>query len=214
MTEDFRIDFIGIGAAKAGTTWVTDCLFEHPEVCFSEPKEVRYFNEKISFARKYENKDHNKSFSWYKKHFLHCKKTNLIGEFSPHYLYDKKAPALIKQHFPDVKLIVCLRNPIDRAYSEYGMHRYYTLAEKRAFEDAIKEEAEYIGKGLYFEQLERVLQYFSKDQMHIILFDDIVNNPESVLKKLFDFLGIDSSIAPELVQEKTNISNLKEAIPY
>ena len=204
-TEDFRVDFIGIGASKSGTTWLTDCLFEHPEVSFSEPKEVRYFNETVSFARKYVNKDHNKPFSWYKKHFLHCKKDNLIGEFSPHYLYDEKAPALIKQHFPDVKLIVCLRNPMDRAYSEYGMHRYYTLAEKRSFEDALEEEAEYIGKGLYFEQLQRVLQYFPKDRMHVILFDDIVADPESVLKKLLYFLGVDSSLAPELIQQKSNI---------
>ena len=205
MTEDLRVDFIGIGASKSGTTWLTDCLFEHPEVSFSEPKEVRYFNETVSFARKYINKDHNKSFSWYKKHFLHCKKDNLIGEFSPHYLHDKTAPALIKEHFPDVKLIVCLRNPMDRAYSEYGMHRYYTLAEKRTFEDALEEEAEYIGKGLYFEQLQRVLQYFSKDRMHVILFDDIVADPESVLKKLFEFLGVDASLAPELIQQKSNI---------
>ena len=107
--KDFKVDFMGIGAQKGGTTWIAKCLSEHPDICMSEPKEILYFNKFSSFSNKCPiNNYHKKTFSWYRKHFLHCKKGQINGEFSAEYFYDKEAPRLIRKYFPDIKLIVLL----------------------------------------------------------------------------------------------------------
>ena len=104
----FNIDFIGIGAEKAGTTQVSEMLAAHPEICMSEPKEVSFFNKTESYMQGGINKHYGKDISWYKKHFGHQKKGQILGEFTTVYLYDKEAPKNIHQLYPHTKLIVCL----------------------------------------------------------------------------------------------------------
>ncbi|MBN2087473.1 sulfotransferase domain-containing protein [Candidatus Peregrinibacteria bacterium] len=193
--NDFKVDFIGVGVPKAATTWITDCLDKHPDICMSEPKEVRYFDE---------NKE--KKLSWYKKHFIHCKKGQIKGEFSTKYLYDSDAPRLIKKFFPEVKIIICLRNPVDRAYSEYWMAReYYSYKPNDTFENLLKEGC-FIRSGMYYTYIKNYLRYFSGDKIHIILLEDIKSSPKNVLKELLDFLNVDSDIAHSLIKGKSNTS--------
>ena len=97
-----------------------------------------------------------------------------------------------------------MRNPIDRAYSQYIMYRYYFKAENREFDEVVRNEAEYVEKGLYEQQLKRYLQYFSKDQLHIIVLDDFKKNSGEVLKKLYQFLGVDETFVPANLKEKSN----------
>ena len=218
MKKDFIVDFIGIGVAKSGTTWVANMLSAHPDVCLSVPKQVNYFNYYAHFLDRFLRKGRNESLlnrnyckplSWYMKHFQHCKNNCIKGEFSTSYFYDEKAPVNIKNHFPDVKLIVCLRNPIDRLYSRYLMFKNYFKVEKRTFENAIKEEPMYIKDGYYSEQLATYLKYFDEDKINIIIFDDIKNKPEEVLNKLYQFIGVDHSVIPDKLNEKSN--SAKEA---
>ncbi len=108
-------------------------------------------------------------------------------------MYDKEAPKLIKEHFPSVKLLVCLRNPIDRAYSHYWWNRDYFKVEERTFESAIKEEKEYVERGLYYKPPTRYLKYFDKTQIHFHFLEDIKQDPHTELAKAMKFLGIDSS---------------------
>ncbi|HEY4497926.1 MAG TPA: sulfotransferase, partial [Candidatus Paceibacterota bacterium] len=215
MSNNFKIDFIGIGAAKSGTTWIARMLEEHPNVCMSEPKEVAYFNElhrqgKQYFYRDKEksmyNPDFHKPLSWYARHFAHCKHGQKKGEFSPVYFYDEKAAAEIKKHFPDAKLIVCLRNPIDRAYSDYWMIRETFKLEKSSFEEALQNDPLHIEKGLYFKQLSRYLKLFPREQIHIIFYDDIKEKPENTIRALYAFLGVNSSFIPRGVLRRSNWS--------
>ncbi len=204
---------MGIGAAKSGTTWLSDCLREHPQVCMSEPKEVNYFNESISPADtllyKYKRNPHfRKSLQWYFRHFSHSKPDQLKAEFSVIYLSDKTAPVKIKETFPDVKLLVCLRNPIDRAYSHYWMYHSYFKVEKRSFEEAINHDTMYLDAGFYSQQLKHYLSFFDKSQIHLILFDDIKANPESEFKKVCEFLNIDSTFVPSALRKKSNESKI------
>lgn len=157
MDKNFNIDFIGIGTARSGTTWLFNALGQHPKICLSEPKEVMYFNYYHVHPNSNINKNHTKPPSWYRNHFRHCQKNKIKGEFSTSYLYDEKAPLLIKKYFPDVKLIACLRNPIDRAYSEYWMYRNKFKIGDRTFENTIREERRNIERGFYYKQLKRYL---------------------------------------------------------
>lgn len=202
--RDFNIDFIGIGIGKAGTTWVSEMLDAHPGICMSEPKEVNYFNEQVSYYTNIKNPNYDKGFSWYKKHFLHWRTGQVIGEFTPKYFPDLKAPLRIKNSFPDVKLIVCLRDPVDRAFSQYNFIKYFRKEEARSFEEVVHKEPQYVEKGLYCKHLNRYLQYFDKSQMHIIWFEDIKNHPNEVLKALFRFLSVNETFNQLNARKKTN----------
>ena len=202
--DNFTLDFIGIGAEKAGSTWVANCLAEHPQVCLSEPKEVHFFNKVSTYIYGGKNPNYFKSWDWYKNHFLHCREDNLKGEFSTGYLYDTEAPKNIKKYFPDARLIICLRNPIKRAYSQYLMYKSYFKKEERDFELVLRKEIEYIEKGLYYKQIKRYLNYFEMDQLLILSLDEIKAYPEKVVESIYEFLGVDSSYLPAFISNKSN----------
>lgn len=213
MDDSFKIDFIGIGTAKSGTSWLFYALGQHPEICLSEPKDISYFNHldhpKIltkSGNPTLVNKNHTKPFSWYKRHFRHCPEKTVRGEFSPFYLFDEKAPNLIKQFFPKVKLLVCLRNPIDRAYSFFWSRTVYTKTEHRTFEKAIHENKSYMEQGLYHKYLNRYLQYFDKDQIMVVLFEDFLNQSEDEVIKVLKFLGADTNVKLDFARVSKNSS--------
>ncbi len=200
----FQLHFTGIGAEKAGTTKIADLLAAHPDICLSEPKEVHFFNEKLGYNHQFVNKNYGQSLMWYEKHFAHAKKGQLVGEFSTGYLPDLAAPKNIHALFPNIKLIVCLRNPIKRAYSQYIMYRFYFKAENRSFSETIRQEPEYIEKGLYAKQVKRYLQYFKQEQLHIIVLDDFKKNPTTTIQRLYHFLGVNDAFIPPNLTEKSN----------
>lgn len=209
--QKFKIDFIGIGAAKSGTTWLANRLADHPDVCLSEPKEVKYFNDKTPMADRHlyghtKNPYRKKPLSWYDDHFRHCKHGKRKGEFSPIYLIDEEAPRNIHANFPDAKIILCVRNPIERVYSHYWMYRNFFKIEHRTFEQAINNEPYYIEIGRYYKHLKRYLAFFKKEQIKIILFDDIRDYPENVLHTIFDFLGISQVINKKKLYQKDNVA--------
>lgn len=198
MKDNFKIDFIGIGAGKSGTTWLSSCLALHPQICLSEPKEINYFNyadiHRFHQKKSNVNKNNTKPFSWYQKHFKHCRKDAIKGEFSVSYMIDEKAPLFIKQRFPNIKLLACLRNPIDRAYSHYWAAKSYRKIEKKSFEAVIKDDSVYIQHGFYQKYLNRYLKYFNKDQILIILLDDILSKPEEVAAEVYNFLNVSNNV--------------------
>ncbi len=200
----FNISFIGIGATKAGTTWAAKMLAAHPDVCVSEPKEVHFFDTTPRRSGRPIGNNFGKGLSWYQKHFCHCPTHAVTGEFTPAYLTDPAAPANIQRFFPDVKMIVCLRNPIDRAYSGYTHYADYLRLEKRDFFTAIREEPEYVQDGLYCRSLVRYFEHFDRSQFLTVMFEDIRNHPRTVVADLYRFLGVDADFVPAGVTQKTN----------
>jgi Sulfotransferase family len=207
MPPSLQIDFIGIGAPKCGSTWVFYALGQHPDICLSEPKETRYFSRE-DFRPEYThanawrpliNSDHADDLTWYARHYRHCPPKALKGEFSPDYIYDEEACSRIHHHFPSVKLLVCLRNPADRAYSMYWARTQYARKNRfETFEQAIEREPRYLLKGQYHKYLKGYLEYFRRNQIKVMLFEDIVNFPEQTIRDLFAFLGLDLGIELDL----------------
>ncbi len=153
-----EIDFIGIGTAKSATTTIAQYLSEHPEICISIPQKILYFNNRNTFwFEEIENWRVHKPLDWYLNHYKHCSTESIKGEFASIYFSDEAAPKRIFDLFPNVKLIVCFRNPIERAYSHYNMVKNYHLHENRDFKEAMLEENEYIERGLYHKHLEKYL---------------------------------------------------------
>jgi hypothetical protein len=189
-----RLDFIGIGVQKAATTWVFRCLLEHPNIRgarVENDKELNFFNH-----------NYDKGSSWYHSKFEFGPwKT---GEFSVLYFNDKNVPKRIYQYNPKIKLLLCLRNPIDRAFS----HHLHEIKEGHIpqhlykFSEAVKYNPTYLEMGKYATHLERYLEFFEPKQIHIILFDDIQSKPDEVLKNLFNFLEIDDQFTPSSINKK------------
>ena len=196
-----RLDFIGIGVHKSATTWIAKCLEEHPDIRFSKVlynKELYFFNRDDRYQLGYEWYHHGFEFGSWK-----------TGEFSPLYFPDSRVPQRIYKYNPNIKLLLSLRNPIDRAFSHHldEIRGGNLPKNKLNFWDAIEENPNYIELGKYASQLERYLEFFEADQIHITLYEEIKSNPESVLKRLFQFLNVDASYKPSSIEKKVNVSH-------
>ncbi|MCP5062689.1 MAG: sulfotransferase domain-containing protein [Ignavibacteriae bacterium] len=187
-----KLDFIGIGAQKAGSTWLSVILSSHPSVCLSQPKELNFFNDRHTHYVTHKPLKYEKSTHSYEKFFSHCKINSLKGEVCPNYFFDEKVPERIINVFPNIKLIACIRSPVDRAYSQYNMAVYKNKKEKRTFEDVFFNEKEYQDRGMYFKYLNIYLRYFDKSQIHIVTLDNIKNDPQSTANSIFKFLDIET----------------------
>ena len=196
-----RLDFIGIGAHKSATTWIAKCLEEHPDIHFSKVlynKELYFFNRDDRFQLGYE---------WYHQGFEFGSGKN--GEFSPLYFFDRRVPQRIYEYNPNIKLLLSLRNPIDRAFSHHldEIRGGNLPKNKLNFWDALEENPNYIELGKYASQLERYLEFFEADRIHITLYDEIKSHPESILKSLFQFLDVDALYTPVAIEKKVNVSH-------
>ncbi len=188
-------NFLIIGASKCGTTTLYDLLDQHPQVCFSSKKEVKFFNVESNYS---------KEFEWYSSQF-HCGKGKKIGEATPGYINHPQAAQRIKEKLGDkIKLIVILRHPVDRALSHYN-HNVRNGAEWLSFQEAIKEESNrikkseryermfsYLTRGYYSSHIERFLSFFSIENIEVLSFEkDLIEAPKEMVHKVECFLNLD-----------------------
>jgi hypothetical protein len=191
--------FLGIGAEKSASSWIFACLYEHPEICIPV-KEFNFFTEESLYTQ---------GLDFYNTFYnTRCKNPKIVGEYSTEYLSSEIAPKRIYNDFPDVKLIVCLRNPIDRAFSNY-MNDIMAGAidSSKAFSD-LMHEREYLSKGNYKNHLERYLEIFPREQIYISLYDDIQSDAKKFIKKLFQFLNVNDTFIPKAIDKKYNVSRM------
>jgi len=208
MSKKFHLDFVGIGAERSGTTWLTDCLREHPEVYIPEKKEVFFFNQFDPHFLKVKNPKYEWGINWYKKQF-NSSSESLIGEFTPTYLYDSFAPKRIKKHFPRVKIICVLRNPVDRVFSQYLHDQRMGVIKNISFEEALEKYDNYIIKGLYSKHLKNYFDLFPRKNILIILLDDIKKNPGAVTKITYQFLDLKNiNFIPSIANRKINTASI------
>jgi hypothetical protein len=188
-------DFLVIGTQRAGTTWLYNQLRAHPGICLGKHrKEIRYFD--FYYER---------GVDWYKGHFQHCAPNKVIGEVTPTYLHNELVAERIFGLIPKAKLIIILRNPIDKAYSHYKklvMDRTY----RKSFTEYIKENMRAAEVGLYYRQIEKYLQYFPEEQISIFIFEEMIENPEKHLQEIYDLLGVDPNFLPQDYQKRANPS--------
>lgn len=170
-------DFLVIGAVKAGTTWVWNVLRDHPEVYVPEKKEIRFFN--VNWHRGVE---------WYADWFQGAG-DRVAGEVSPEYLIDREAARRIRETVPDVRLIVILRNPVDRAYSHVRMHCNRGSIDPTDIEGRITDDV-FIEPGLYGDKLSMYLDLFDRQQLQVVKYADLAARPTEIFGEIFEFLGV------------------------
>ena len=191
-------DFLIIGAAKCGTSSLFNYLKSHPQILLPHKKEIGFFGAKFKYG-----------IDWYLAHFPSISdRPNLItGEATPNYIRFPKAARQIKDLFPQIKLIVLLRNPIDRALS-WHHHKLNSGLAKGTFADAVAQEMKQLKnfseedlmrKGhnpdnilgsLYFYKLKIWMEVFDREQFCLIKSEDLYSNPGAVMTRVFSFLGL------------------------
>jgi len=205
-------DFLIIGAARSGTTSLYEYLMQHPCVEPCIVKQLHYFDTYFNRGTKwYQANFPLKTTKFYNEKFL--KNKFITGEATPYYLQNPNAPRRVFELIPNSKIIVLLRNPVDRAYSHY-QRRLKNGTEKLSFEEVtehedsrIKGEMEkmqkdekyfslkyhqlsYISAGLYEEHLKRWMQFFPKNQIMIIQSEDFFKNSSKIFSKVLNFLEL------------------------
>jgi hypothetical protein len=192
-------NFLVIGAAKSGSTWLHICLSEHPEIFLPKAKEIHYFSYENLFAQ---------GVNWYEDFFKPVTTEKAIGEISNSYLPSETAAQRIYEYNPDLKLICILRNPIERAYSHYCMDLRTGIA-NQDMNIGLGPESPYVKWGLYNEQLKYYRDRFGDDRIKVLLFDDLSRQPEVLLREVYTHLQVDPEFdAPSTRTPKNTKKNL------
>jgi hypothetical protein len=213
--------FYIVGAARAGTTSLAQYVAQHPDVGFAPNKEPNFFvfegkdlrampgpaNGQTLFQLLYQGcvTDRNK----YCQLFSECDKRTAIGEASVRYLYYPDAAQRLSQSVPDAKIIILLRNPVDRLWSHYAMMRAKYHLETEDLMTALSLEPartaagwdydwHYASVGRYARQVARFISLFGDQNVRVYIHDDFRSNPAAMLRDIFSFIGVDERFQPNL----------------
>lgn len=193
-----KVGIFIVGAPKAGTTSLHYYLNEHPEILMSAVKEPDFFLEKeITDLGLYYGTTAIDTSERYHNLFSDKKDEKIFGESSVSYLYYPEVPKRIKEYNTEAKIIIMLRNPVDRAFSHYLMDSRLGLFSDK-FEDVFNKKEglkfqQYFLLGNYYEQVKRYFDEFSKENVHIIWYSDFKKDAEQEVQKAFKFMDVDSS---------------------
>jgi Sulfotransferase domain len=192
-------DFIGIGAQRSGTSWIYACLYEHPQICMPR-KEMNFFSRDRNWTR---------GFDWYEGIFAECAPSKIAGEFSTSYLTTAEAPARINDRYPDVRLIVSLRHPVDRAYSSYLNDIVAgVVPAATGFTEALQAHPEYVEAGRYARHLRRYLELFPREQLLVSFFDDARRDPLAAMRQIYEFLGANPTFRPTMLDRRVGVGRV------
>lgn len=195
--------YLIVGVPRAGTTSLAAYLAGHPDILMAPSKELHFFN-----AR------YDRGVDWYGAQFTGKRDAVQRGEATPGYLFDHNAVRLMARTVPDAKLIVMLREPVDRAYSHFWLNRWRGI-ESLSFEAALDAEDDrrrrrprdprraYFGIGCYTDQLRYLLDHFPAEQVHTVFFEDLTSRPDELVTSVCRYLGV-REVVPEATGDRHN----------
>lgn len=221
MTRSPQPDFLVIGAPKAGTTALHTALTQHPEVFTTTPKEPKYFlcDDAPPPAWRGPGDAHSQQewvWRWdrYQRLFEPARDDQLRGESTPFYLWSRSAHRRIAERLPDVRLIAVVRDPIDRAYSNW-MHLWCDGLEPVGdFEHAFARQQErmaagwapfwrYTGLGRYGEQLAHLHRYVDPDRVLVLRYRELVDDPAAAVDRACAFLGLSTGLVETIPRDNS-----------
>ena len=190
-------DFVIAGEMKTGTTSLAFYLDEHPEIAMATRRPVRFFDEEWT-----------RGTEWYAEQFPAVDPNVRLGDDTPNYLFDAVAVERMAATLPDARIVVMLRDPVQRAWSHYW-HHDRTDFDRRGFRAAIEHElidgvaangtpegSGYVARGRYVESLTRLFEQYDREQVFVGFQEDLDRDPGALVASLLEFLGVDSSFRP------------------
>ncbi|WP_202940781.1 sulfotransferase family protein [Alteromonas macleodii] len=210
-------DFVCVGSSKCGTTSLFEYLKKHPKIYLPDQKELHYFSHQTLMLRKngpgtkFVLADIIKSESKYLELFSSAPVGSIIGDISPSYLSCPQAANNIKKLLKNPKIIIMLRNPAEKVFSQY-LHLVRAARENLSFEEALAKEEErkakgwgdmwlYRSSGLYFEDVKRYMNIFGPENIHVVLSEKFKKYPEEELNRIFGFLELPQVIISNVAEE-------------
>ena len=200
-TEEIWPNFFIVGAQKAGTTSLYFYLKKIPGVYMSPLKELFYF---APHAVQNNIADVIRDKKEYLKLFENARGYTAVGEATPFYLLDPDAPRLIHQTVPQARIIMSLRDPIERAYSNYLMKMKYSGIKSSFYDELMRDYKTqeklygksqlYVEFGMYYEQVKRYFDIFGRDQVKVIIFEEFVQHIEQSINEVLAFLGVNYTV--------------------
>lgn len=182
-----HIDFLGIGAPRCGTTWIAQCLSEHPDICMSKKKEAGILSENGKPFTK----------SRFIRNFGHCEESQIRGSFPVLYFQNEKFLRSIAKHYPNIRLLIILRNPTERAFSQFYAKKNVGKTRKKDFGQVLDDPNHWIiYESRYRKHLETCLSLFSKEQLFVGIYEDIEKDPVAFMRNIYAFLGVDDAFSP------------------
>jgi len=190
--------FIGIGVQKCASTWIHRILEDHPQVSVSSPKELDFFSYHYHFG-----------FEWYEKHFS---SSVVAGENSPSYFCDHRVPERVYKYNPQMKIIICLRDPVARVVSHHSHEvRLGHVDAHLTYQEALKNNPMYVDQSMYASYLKVWLAIFPKNQVLILLQEDIQKTPKIIAKEVYRFLDVDIDFQSSFLDRKANQSQVPQS---
>lgn len=182
-------DFIGIGAPRTGTTWLFEVLKSHPDIQIPSKKAINFFNEYF-----------DKGTEWYFNHFGNYSEKS-VGEISPLYFGHSNLAERLYSVVPDAKLILIVRDPVERLKSHVTLINTLRGQEK-TISDRVKELPLLLEHGLYFKHIKEILEYFPREHLLILPFSEIAQNPDRIYNEVLHFLCLSTDFRPSKLNEK------------
>jgi hypothetical protein len=193
--------FIVGGGVRCATGWIRECLSEHPQI-YVQPKEIHFFDQ-----------NYEKGKEWYFQFFSESGNRKIIGEKTASYLHNDVA-SRIKETVPDVKLVFCLRDPIDRMYSHYTMLAASDSAlREKGFVKSIDIEPKILEWSKYSEQINKYIKLFPSENLLIKIYEDIEKKPYEFLSDIFNFIGADASFQAPSSKLRTKLGQFEHNSP-
>lgn len=204
-------DFILIGETKCGTTSLFNYLIEHPKVMDTlgngEDYDSSYATKELRFLDKF----YDRGWDWYFSCFPETKPDEVTGEATPMYMYRTQVARRLKEHLPDVKLLVLLRNPVDRLISNFGHNTQWVPGWKERYPDVQTyfygcSDNDYyqIDKSIYYFAMQRWLEHFPLEQFCIVKSEDLYESPEEAYLQVTRFLGLEDYVPREYPVYRSN----------
>jgi hypothetical protein len=195
-------NFIYIGPDKAGSSWLHEVLIRHEQVFMPDAKDLYFFD-----------RYYDRGLSWYAGQFKGAgPRHDIVGEVCQDYLFHPEAPNRIKESLGhDVRLMVTLRDPVERAFSSY----LYMLKQGEnpgTFLEAVRSRPELLEHGRYATNLQRYFDTFGRDQVFVAVFDDLVTDPQQFIDDLLAWLRIDpTTLSDELLEARLPAGKARSA---
>ncbi len=187
---------MGVGVQKAGTSWWYRLIARHPDVVTrGHPKELHYFD---ALADRFDAATAARYALWFPR-----PRGAIAGEWTPRYMADEHTPRQLATSAPESRLLVLLRDPVDRYVSGVTMH----LARSWPNPESTAE-----SRGLYAQQLERVYGWFPPDRVLVLQYERCVADVHTELARTYRFLGVDPSFVPRLISRRINVSGPPAAV--
>ncbi|GFE67615.1 sulfotransferase [Chroococcus sp. FPU101] len=198
-------NFLIIGVQKAGTSSIYGYLRQHPQVYMSPIKETNFWTNISKDSQLNETSSQHKritTFEQYTQLFEGVQDEIAIGEASPNYLFHYQSSLeLIHQHLPNAKLIAIIRDPSERAYSDYLMHIRDAKYGGKTLVEQLKTSSQTsytLLKGLYYQPLKHFIDKFGSEQVKVYLYEDLCQAPIQFMQGMYEFLGVDPTFYPDM----------------